>query len=101
MAAGNGPEAIEVCEQHQDSIDLLLSDVVMPGMSGPELADRLRQQCPGLPVLLMSGYFTDGDSKGPLGFGLLAKPFRPEELLVRVRQELSASAPGAADKQSD
>jgi CheY-like chemotaxis protein len=92
LIASSGPEAIELFTEHEGSIDLLLSDVVMPGMSGLELADQIRKQRPGLPVLLMSGYFTDADQGVPLGFGMLAKPFRPEVLLSRVREELLTGA---------
>jgi CheY-like chemotaxis protein len=58
LAASNGPEAIRIAEK-QEGIDLLLTDVVMPGMSGPQLADRLKQKIPGLKVLFVSGYSGD------------------------------------------
>ena len=57
-SASNGPEAIRIAEK-QEGIDLLLTDVVMPGMSGPQLADRLKQKIPGLKVLFVSGYGGD------------------------------------------
>ncbi|HEY6525419.1 MAG TPA: PAS domain S-box protein, partial [Solirubrobacteraceae bacterium] len=56
LQAGNGLDAIAVAEHHRGDIDLLLTDVVMPRMSGPELAQKLRGLRPGLEVLFMSGY---------------------------------------------
>ena len=58
LAASNGPEAIRIAEK-QERIDLLVSDVVMPGMSGPQLADKLKQEIPALKVLFVSGYSGD------------------------------------------
>ena len=74
--------------------DLLLSDVVMPGARGDELARRLCATLPDLHVLLMSGY-TDlatitGSKPATLGFPLLQKPFEPAELTARVRQAIEA-----------
>jgi len=56
LEASDGPEAIRIAEEETGSIDLLLTDVVMPGMNGRELADRLRQKTPWLKVLFSSGY---------------------------------------------
>ena len=57
LEAANGVEALAVWEQHQDAIDLLLTDVVMPeGMSGKELADKLLARQPTLKILITSGY---------------------------------------------
>src|SRR4029077_15671888 len=59
IEARNGAGALRWCETHKDPIDLLLTDVVMPEMSGPELSERLVQLRPGLKVLFMSGYTED------------------------------------------
>ena len=71
--------------------DLLLTDVVMPGMSGKDLSDRLRAEVPGLPVLFMSGY-TDNvmDRYGldAAGDSLLHKPFNAQQLLSAVQDLL-------------
>jgi two-component system cell cycle sensor histidine kinase/response regulator CckA len=66
-------------------IDLLLTDVVMPDMSGPELASRVRGRSPATRVLFVSGYGLPGESANHL-----AKPFTPAQLLDKVRQTLNA-----------
>jgi two-component system, cell cycle sensor histidine kinase and response regulator CckA len=78
-------------------IDLLLTDVVMPLMSGPELAAKLRGDVPSLPVLFMSGYASDRSFRDQLGcraVHFIAKPFTPLDLVRKVRQVLDLS-PGA------
>jgi two-component system cell cycle sensor histidine kinase/response regulator CckA len=99
LEAGGGEEAVEIAVRHEGPIDLLLSDVVMPGMGGPALAHKIRQLRPATRILLMSGYTDDailhhGGLAGNLAF--LAKPFTPDGLLRRVREVLKAPAPGAA-----
>jgi CheY-like chemotaxis protein len=59
VAASNGREALRMAEKQEGPIDLLLTDVVMPGMSGRQLADRLKQKIPLLKVLFVSGYSGD------------------------------------------
>jgi signal transduction histidine kinase len=92
LAARDGEEALTRAAAHAGRIDLLLTDVVMPGMNGRELALRFRQARPDARVLFMSGFASDviaadgglsGDSE------LLMKPFTPDELLSRVRSALS------------
>jgi PAS domain S-box-containing protein len=87
VEARSGPEAIQTFEQGQAQVDVLLTDVVMPKMSGPELAHRLRRDHPELPVLYMSGY-TEGLPLTPMGV-LLEKPFTTAQLGDRVREALS------------
>ena len=87
LTADSGDHAITLFKQHQDEIDLLLTDVVAPGMSGPQLADRLTGMKPGLKVLFMSGY--DGTQVVQhyvveKGHQLLIKPFTLEELGRKV-----------------
>ena len=94
--AASGEEALKVAAAHQGTINLLLSDVVMPGMKGPELADRLRQLRPGIRVLLMSGYAADVVTPSDLGdASLLPKPFSPSVLGKAVRSILEVPLPSA------
>jgi signal transduction histidine kinase/CheY-like chemotaxis protein len=99
LAAASGEEAIKVASGYDGTIHLLLSDVVMPGMKGPELADRLRAMRPGIRVLLMSGYATDVVTPGDLKEAtLLSKPFAPATLVKAVRAALDvplSSAPAS------
>jgi two-component system, cell cycle sensor histidine kinase and response regulator CckA len=75
------------------SIDLLLSDVVMPGMSGWELAERAREEQPATRLLMMSGYSHDVAAAPIPGVPLLAKPFSPEQLTQTVREALDERRP--------
>ena len=87
----NIPDAERVCQQHDGGIDLLVSDVIMREMSGPELARRLQRARPQMKILLMSGYtenaITHLDALDP-GFAFLPKPFTPSTLAGKVRQVL-------------
>ncbi|MBI5068093.1 MAG: DUF3365 domain-containing protein [Deltaproteobacteria bacterium] len=83
----DSPAAALALSDEEARVDLLLSDVVMPGMSGPELWQRLRSRAPGAAVLFMSGY----PGQGSLGDApLLQKPFAPGELARAVRQAIDA-----------
>ena len=91
LEARDGNEALRVCAQKGDAIDLVLSDVIMPGMGGRELSRSLAASRPGLPILFMSGYNDDGELAGSgadLGTGVLAKPFTAETLATQVREAL-------------
>jgi CheY-like chemotaxis protein len=93
LLAENGAAALPMVQQG-DAIDLLLTDVIMPGMSGRELADAARVLRPGLKVLYCSGYSEDAIiHQGRLdpGVQLLTKPFRRGELARRVREVLDAA----------
>jgi CheY-like chemotaxis protein len=92
LAAESGPDAIALYSARLDEVDLLLSDVVMPKMSGRELADQLVGIRPDLRVLYMSGYTDDAIMHHRVldsGFVLVAKPFTQASLLDRVRDVLS------------
>ena len=95
IAAPGPEEADRMANEFGGTIDLLLTDVVMPERSGPALAEGLVSRRPGLRVLFMSGY-TDGQlhQHGVLkrGVALLAKPFTPEQLVRRVRAALDVVA---------
>jgi two-component system cell cycle sensor histidine kinase/response regulator CckA len=96
LAAENGEKALKIAEQQRERIHLLLTDVIMPGMTGRALADRLVGLRTGLRVLYMSGY-TDSAiaDQGVLepGTYLLHKPFSEETLIQKVREVLDAEAP--------
>ncbi|HSU05782.1 MAG TPA: response regulator, partial [Acetobacteraceae bacterium] len=94
MEAGSGTDALVVLEEEQP-IHVLLTDVVMPGMTGPELARRARQQFPNLPVVFISGYSDPDALSGAGGFvHLVRKPARPEDLVEKIESALaSESAP--------
>jgi two-component system, cell cycle sensor histidine kinase and response regulator CckA len=92
-AAQNGEEAMQVEARHSGKIDLLLTDVVMPGMNGKALAERLLLQQPAMRVLFTSGYtdsFIARHGMLETGTVLLHKPFNEEELIRKVREVLDA-----------
>ena len=96
IEASDGDEAIAVAEQHSGRIQLLLTDVIMPGMNGKVLSERLKKSYPDLKVLLISGYTADAFSdRGVLDPGdvFLLKPFAPVELAGKVREVLGEIMP--------
>jgi CheY-like chemotaxis protein len=91
LDAADGPSALELSARHHGGIDILVTDVVMPGMSGRELAERLAPQRPGMKVLYTSGYTDDTMVRqGVLNAGVafLQKPFVPDSLARKVREVL-------------
>src|SRR5205814_778658 len=90
LEAANGPEAIALIGQCRDRVDLLLTDIVMPSMSGGELAERLSQDYPCMRVLFTSGYMDDSVVNEVVSRGaqFLPKPFSPEVLVCKVRDVL-------------
>jgi CheY-like chemotaxis protein len=96
LPAGDAESALEIARRHAGRLDMLLTDVVMPGLSGPELARRLMPSWPGLRVLYVSGYPDEAmASQGLLepDSSFLQKPFTPETLARRVREILDSRAP--------
>jgi CheY-like chemotaxis protein len=95
LAAESGQEALELCEQHREDIDLALIDVVMPGMSGRDLAERMRERWRSVKIVFMSGYVAS--EIGELGVmqrdaHFLGKPFSSEVLRQKVRDVLDGTA---------
>ncbi|MBX9602236.1 MAG: response regulator [Bryobacteraceae bacterium] len=95
LEASGGDEAIRAALSHIGRIDLLLTDVMMPGMNGRELADRLRETMPHLRVLFISGYTNERSlysAELPQGTEFLQKPFTLTTLLEKVRKVLQSPA---------
>jgi PAS domain S-box-containing protein len=100
IVAANGPEALEAAGTHSGPIDLVLSDVIMPQMPGPQLVQKLLQERPSVRVLLMSGFAQPIlDSGGHLddGMTLIEKPFSRPALLSKIAQILGANGVNAGD----
>ena len=96
LTAANADEALSVAASHPGPIDLLLTDVIMPGMNGRQLAERLTAARPGLRVLYMSGYTDDSLVQHVVlrsDASYLQKPFDAETLARKVRQALDAIPP--------
>jgi two-component system cell cycle sensor histidine kinase/response regulator CckA len=97
IEAQDGKEALRLATEHHGKIDLLITDMVMPGMRGPELAARLQQQRNDLRVLYMSGYSENSAAERELAdkhVRLLTKPFSRSALLRATRELLNESSPG-------
>jgi two-component system, cell cycle sensor histidine kinase and response regulator CckA len=91
LTAANGGEALLLCEKFNSKIDLLLTDMVMPGMGGQELSKRLLRLRPGTRVVYMSGYSENANiHHGTIerGTDFVEKPFSPQELTRRIREVL-------------
>jgi two-component system cell cycle sensor histidine kinase/response regulator CckA len=98
LSASTGSEAMAIVDTHSGEIDLLVSDAVMPGMAGMDLARQLRIDRPGLPILFVSGWAGESferDWAGEPAVELLLKPFEVAELLERVGRLLERRRAGA------
>jgi PAS domain S-box-containing protein len=94
LQASMGDEAVALCQARGGAVDLLVTDLVMPGMGGRELAGRLASICPGMKILYMSGYTENAVLHGGVleaGVHFLQKPFSPEELARKVRAVLQSA----------
>ncbi len=95
VEARSGSEALETAAAHAGGLHAVVTDVVMPGMSGRELAERLKSDDPALKVLYMSGYTDDAIMRHGIveaGVAFLQKPFSPLALARKVRDLLDAPA---------
>ncbi len=100
LEARHGVEALKVWESHKGSIDLMVSDLVMPEMNGGELARRLLAERPGLKVLFLSGYSDSAVLRANLveeGRAFLQKPFTPRTLARKVHELVSAPPQSEAE----
>jgi two-component system, cell cycle sensor histidine kinase and response regulator CckA len=90
VTANSGPKALEILAKAEPAIDLVVTDLVMPGMSGRELVEQVRKLKPKLRILRTSGYLVPGkDERDTLSF--LQKPFTSRDLLLKVKQTLTAT----------
>lgn len=98
LTAADGEEALRLAEGYAGPIDALLADVVMPGLSGPELAERLTRTRPKTKDVFMSGYTTEAIGQYGLlhsGAPFVGKPFTPALLLGKLREALDYRSPFA------
>jgi signal transduction histidine kinase/CheY-like chemotaxis protein len=102
LEARSGADAIQFMERREQPIDMVLTDVLMPGMKGRELVERLSKLRAGIKVLYMSAYTEDAAINiGVLspGTAFIEKPFSPDDLANKVREVLSATKDGIGEKQ--
>jgi CheY-like chemotaxis protein len=95
LEARSGVEALQVCEESEGAIDLIVTDLVMPGLGGRDLAAHVRAQYPGARILFMSGYTEEAALQRSVlssSESFLSKPFTPDVLARRVRELLDAGA---------
>jgi len=93
LSASSGVEALLLFSSYRSKIDLVLTDVVMPGMNGVELVERIRAVDPTVPIIFMSGSVPE-NIKIPDGLPLIKKPFPPQALIQLVEQMLSSCSHG-------
>ena len=98
VTAANGEEALAAVTNTNEAFDALVTDMVMPRMSGTELTERLRERLPEIRVVMISGYPEhEGDVKVKTE-AFLAKPFRPDDLLSAVGEILSGTPSQARER---
>jgi DNA-binding NtrC family response regulator len=93
LEAASGAEALPICEIYGDGIDLLLSDMIMPGMSGIELMKKAAVLCPEIRTLLMSGYTDEALNTGDgteVETAFIEKPFTPDALARKIRDVIES-----------
>jgi len=90
LSAGDVHEALRICREHRGEIGLLLTDIVMPGMSGPQLVEQIVQLRKGIRVLYMSGYSDTAIEQPAPAPALFQKPFTPSALARKVREVLDS-----------
>ncbi len=95
LTAGSGQKAMAILSREDTKVDLIVTDLVMPGMSGRELAERVRQLTPTAKILSTSGYVMPSDKQ--VGTAYIQKPFTSRELLAKVKQVLGSGPAVAVD----
>lgn len=85
LPVGSAEEALRAWEERRDEVELLITDMVMAGLDGKTLADRLRSEAPSLPVIFMSGHLPEDISEQMLDGAFFKKPFSATELLATVK----------------
>jgi YesN/AraC family two-component response regulator len=103
LTAGDPSEALRICQQYEGTIDVMLTDVVMPGMNGRELADRVTEMRPETRVIFMSGHTEDnlvrhGVMTNEIAF--VRKPFSLAALEGKVQEVLGDGGPSGARRAS-
>jgi two-component system cell cycle sensor histidine kinase/response regulator CckA len=94
LEAGDGGAALDLLDSLEEPVDLVLCDIVMPGVSGPALGAAIAERAPGVPIVYMSGYPSQDVARRqlvPAGAAFIQKPFRTEELAAKVRAALDGS----------
>jgi CheY-like chemotaxis protein len=92
LTANSGQKALDVLSTNS-AVDLVITDLVMPGMSGRELVERIHQELPDVRVLCTSGYVWPSGHHSESAY--LRKPFTSQELLLKVKEVLASEPPGA------
>jgi CheY-like chemotaxis protein len=95
LEAMDGPAALELLDSLEEPVDLVLCDIVMPGVSGPALGAAIAERAPQVPIVYMSGYPSQDVARRelvPAGAAFIQKPFRPEDLAAKLRAVLDDSS---------
>ena len=90
LTANGGHKALEILQKHDSAVDLIITDLVMPAMSGRELVEEIHRICPGTRVICMSGYVWPSGQEDNGAY--LQKPFTSQELLAKVKSVLTSDA---------
>jgi two-component system, cell cycle sensor histidine kinase and response regulator CckA len=97
LEAANGSEALAIVNRVNGAVDVLVTDIRMPGLNGYELAEAVRSSYPSLPVVYISGYATNDDlavhNRPEQGEAFVAKPFMPKTLLDVISSVIAAAVP--------
>ena len=92
LEAVNGEDALKVISDYKGKIDVIISDVIMPGMNGPEMVEKILAQYPDIKIIFISGYTEDALSKDQLDnhqVNFLAKPFSLKQLASKVKEVIT------------